>query len=101
MTPVTKDTVKEEKAVNTEEKPIEAEAKPEGKESGILVSCYAVVSYGVRLVVNDVVFLVDGLPSIVYARLGFQDLAFGDLTSMLFFIAQGWLHAKTFYGKMG
>ncbi|KAL0761926.1 hypothetical protein Bca101_078076 [Brassica carinata] len=32
MTPVTKDTVKEEKAVNTEEKPIEAEAKPEGKE---------------------------------------------------------------------
>ncbi|KAF3591608.1 hypothetical protein DY000_02025835, partial [Brassica cretica] len=31
MTPVTKDTVKEEKAVNTEEEPIEAEAKPEGK----------------------------------------------------------------------
>ncbi|KAF8105541.1 hypothetical protein N665_0157s0116 [Sinapis alba] len=31
MTPVTKDTVPEEKAVNTEEKPIEAEVKPEGK----------------------------------------------------------------------
>ncbi|CAF2089456.1 unnamed protein product [Brassica napus] len=32
MTPVTKDTVKEEKAVNTEEEPIETEVKPEGKE---------------------------------------------------------------------
>lgn len=33
MTPLTKDTVvPEEKAVNTEEKPIEAEVKPEGKE---------------------------------------------------------------------
>ncbi|XP_048591177.1 uncharacterized protein At2g34160-like [Brassica napus] len=31
MTPVTKDTVKEEKAVNTEEEPIETEVKPEGK----------------------------------------------------------------------
>ena len=35
--------------------------------------------------------LVD-LPSIVSARLGFQDLVFGDLTSMLFFISRGWLH---------
>ncbi|KAJ4900724.1 Alba DNA/RNA-binding protein [Raphanus sativus] len=33
MTPLTKDTVvPEEKALNTEEKPIEAEVKPEGKE---------------------------------------------------------------------
>ncbi|CAN7048949.1 unnamed protein product, partial [Brassica oleracea var. botrytis] len=39
------------------------------------------------LVVIDVVFLVAGLPSIVSARLGFQDLVFGDLTSMLIFIA--------------
>ncbi|KAG2239776.1 hypothetical protein Bca52824_091473 [Brassica carinata] len=31
MTPATKDTVPEKKAVNTEEKPIEAEVKPEGK----------------------------------------------------------------------
>ena len=35
--------------------------------------------------------LVD-LPSIVSTRLDFQDLFFGDLTSMLFFIARGWLH---------
>ena len=40
---------------------------------------------GQSLVVIDVVFLVAGLPSIVFARLGFQDLAFGDLTSMFFF----------------
>ena len=40
---------------------------------------------GKSLVVIDVVFLVDGLPSIVFARLGFQDLVFGDLTSMFFF----------------
>uniref|UniRef100_A0A0D3D508 HAT C-terminal dimerisation domain-containing protein n=1 Tax=Brassica oleracea var. oleracea TaxID=109376 RepID=A0A0D3D508_BRAOL len=39
------------------------------------------------LVVIDVVFLVAGLLSIVSARLGFQDLVFGDLTSMLIFIA--------------
>ncbi|KAL0890819.1 hypothetical protein Bca101_014802 [Brassica carinata] len=31
MTPATKDTVPEKKAVNTEEKPIEAEVRPEGK----------------------------------------------------------------------
>ncbi|KAF2543192.1 hypothetical protein F2Q68_00029682 [Brassica cretica] len=37
------------------------------------------------LVVIDVVFLVAGLPSIVSARLGSQDLVFGDLTSMFFF----------------
>ncbi|KAF2536054.1 hypothetical protein F2Q68_00019554 [Brassica cretica] len=37
------------------------------------------------LVVIDVVFLVDGLPSIVFARLGFQDLVFGGLNSMFFF----------------
>ena len=45
------------------------------------------------LVVFDVVFLVVGLPSIVLARLGFQDLVFGDLTSMLSFIARGQLHS--------
>ncbi|KAH0859345.1 hypothetical protein HID58_087606 [Brassica napus] len=44
------------------------------------------------LVVIDFVFLVAGLPSIVSARLGFQDRVFGDLTSMLFFIVRGWLH---------
>ena len=44
---------------------------------------------GQILVVFDVVFLVVGLPSIVFACLGFQDLVFGDLTSMLSFIARG------------
>ena len=48
---------------------------------------------GQILVVFDVVFLVVGLPSIVLARLGFQDLVFGDLTSMLSFIARGQLHS--------
>ena len=33
-----------------------------------------------------------GLPSIVPAHLGFQDLVFGDLTYMLSFIARGWFH---------
>ncbi|KAH0868174.1 hypothetical protein HID58_075196, partial [Brassica napus] len=47
---------------------------------------------GQSLVFIDVVFLVADLPSIVSARLGFQDLVFGDLTSMLFFIARGWSH---------
>ena len=51
-----------------------------------------IVGLGQSLVVIDVVFLVAGLSSIVSARLGFQDLVFGDLTSMLFFIARGWLH---------
>ncbi|KAH0889756.1 LOW QUALITY PROTEIN: hypothetical protein HID58_052185, partial [Brassica napus] len=50
---------------------------------GILVPCCTVVSYGVKLhlvglgqslVVTDVVFLVNGLSSIVFVRLGFQDL---------------------------
>ncbi|KAL0759401.1 hypothetical protein Bca101_075551 [Brassica carinata] len=45
------------------------------------------VSVTQSLVVIDVVFLVAGLLSIVSARLGFQDLVFGDLTSMLIFIA--------------
>ncbi|KAH0898668.1 LOW QUALITY PROTEIN: hypothetical protein HID58_048236, partial [Brassica napus] len=40
-------------------------------------------------VVFDVVFL---SLTCLSARLGFQDLVFGDLTSMLFFIARGWLH---------
>ncbi|KAH0930102.1 LOW QUALITY PROTEIN: hypothetical protein HID58_015829, partial [Brassica napus] len=43
---------------------------------------------GQSLVVIDVVFLIVGLPSIVSARFGFQDLVFGDLTSMLFFIVE-------------
>ncbi|WZZ67221.1 hypothetical protein YC2023_078591 [Brassica napus] len=47
---------------------------------------------GQSLVIFDVVFLVVGLPSIVSARLGFQDLVFGVLTSMLSFIAQERLH---------
>ncbi|KAH0903069.1 hypothetical protein HID58_042572, partial [Brassica napus] len=50
------------------------------------------VGLGQSLVVIDVVFLIVGLPSIVSARLGFQDLIFGDLTSTLFSIARGWLH---------
>ncbi|KAH0904573.1 hypothetical protein HID58_044076, partial [Brassica napus] len=41
----------------------------------------------------DVVFLVVGLPSIISARLGFQDLVFGVLTFMLSFIDRGWLHS--------
>ncbi|KAH0892840.1 hypothetical protein HID58_055269 [Brassica napus] len=40
------------------------------------------------LVVFKVVFLVVGLPSIVHSRLGFQDMSFGDLTS----IARGRFH---------
>ncbi|KAF3510297.1 hypothetical protein F2Q69_00010000 [Brassica cretica] len=48
---------------------------------------------GQSLVVFDVVFLVVGLPSIVSACLGFQDLVFGVLTSMLSFIARGRLHS--------
>ncbi|KAH0878193.1 hypothetical protein HID58_065587 [Brassica napus] len=47
---------------------------------------------GQSLVVFDVVFLNVGLPSIVTARLDFQDLIFGVLTSMLSFIARGRLH---------
>ncbi|KAL0643829.1 hypothetical protein Bca4012_042119 [Brassica carinata] len=43
---------------------------------------------GQSLVVFDVVFFVVGLLSIVSARLGFQDLVFGSLTSMLSFIAR-------------
>ncbi|KAL0665337.1 hypothetical protein Bca4012_102175 [Brassica carinata] len=43
---------------------------------------------GQSLVVFDVVFLNVGLPSIVTARLDFQDLIFGVLTSMLSFIAR-------------
>ena len=39
---------------------------------------------GQSLVVFDVVFLVVGLPSIVSASLGIQDLVSGVLTSMLF-----------------
>ena len=47
---------------------------------------------GQSLVVLDVVFFVVGLPSIVSARLGFQDLVFGVLTSMLSLIARGRVH---------
>ncbi|KAF3503089.1 hypothetical protein F2Q69_00042210 [Brassica cretica] len=54
-------------------------------------NCISLV--GQRLVVFDVVFLVVGLPSIVFARLGFQDLVFGVLTSMLSFIARERLHS--------
>ncbi|KAF3555347.1 hypothetical protein F2Q69_00011540 [Brassica cretica] len=50
------------------------------------------LSDSMSLIVIDVVFLVAGLPSIVSAHLGFQDLVFGDLTSRLFFIARGCLH---------
>ncbi|KAL0711550.1 hypothetical protein Bca4012_018528 [Brassica carinata] len=35
---------------------------------------------GSKFVVFDVVFLIVCLSSIAYARLGFQDLVFGDLT---------------------
>ncbi|KAH0883522.1 hypothetical protein HID58_059618, partial [Brassica napus] len=48
---------------------------------------------GQSFVVFDVLFLVVGLPSIVFARLGFEDLVFGVLTSMLSFIARGRLHS--------
>ena len=48
---------------------------------------------GQSLFVFDFVFLVVGLPSIVSARFGFQDLVFGVLTSMLSFIARGRLHS--------
>ncbi|KAH0901511.1 hypothetical protein HID58_041014 [Brassica napus] len=47
---------------------------------------------GQSLFVFDFVFSVVGLPSIVSARFGFQDLVFGVLTSMLSFIARGRLH---------
>ena len=43
---------------------------------------------GQSLVVFKVIFLVVSLPSIVLSRLGFQDMVFGDLTS----IARGRLH---------
>ncbi|KAH0942165.1 hypothetical protein HID58_001802 [Brassica napus] len=43
---------------------------------------------GSELVVFDVVFLIFGLPSVVPARVGFQDLVFGDMTSMLSFITR-------------
>ena len=52
---------------------------------------------GQSLVVFDVVFLNVGLPSIVTARLGFQDLVFGVLTSMLSFIARGRLHSFFYF----
>ncbi|KAF2586266.1 hypothetical protein F2Q70_00037164 [Brassica cretica] len=48
---------------------------------------------GHSLFVFDFVFLVVGLPSIVSARFGFQDLVFGVLTSMLSFITRGRLHS--------
>ncbi|KAH0859220.1 LOW QUALITY PROTEIN: hypothetical protein HID58_087481, partial [Brassica napus] len=47
------------------------------------------VGLGQSSVVFDVVFL---SLTCLSARLGFQDLVFGDLTSMLFFISRGWLH---------
>ncbi|KAH0859179.1 hypothetical protein HID58_044110, partial [Brassica napus] len=43
---------------------------------------------GQSLVVFEVVFLVVGLPLLLPSRLGFQDMVFGDLTS----IARGRLH---------
>ena len=52
----------------------------------------ASLGFGQSLVVFDVVFPVVGLPSIVFARIGFQDLAFGDLTSMLSFITRRRFH---------
>ncbi|KAH0856940.1 LOW QUALITY PROTEIN: hypothetical protein HID58_085201, partial [Brassica napus] len=58
----------------------------------VLAKKLNLVGLGQSLVVIDVVFLVAGLLSKVSARLGFQDLVFGDLTSMLSFIARGWLH---------
>ncbi|KAF3509963.1 hypothetical protein F2Q69_00009426 [Brassica cretica] len=48
---------------------------------------------GQSLFVFDFVFLVVGLPSVVSARFGFQDLVFGVLTSMLSFIARGRLYS--------
>ncbi|KAH0865106.1 LOW QUALITY PROTEIN: hypothetical protein HID58_082317, partial [Brassica napus] len=44
---------------------------------------------GQSSIVFDVFFL---SLTCLYARLGFQDLVFDDLTSMLFFIARGGLH---------
>ncbi|KAH0892530.1 LOW QUALITY PROTEIN: hypothetical protein HID58_054959 [Brassica napus] len=61
--------------------------------SGVLAKKLHLIGLGQSLVVIDVVFLVAGLPLIVYIRLGFQDLLFGDLTSMLFFLPRGWLHS--------
>ncbi|KAF3567185.1 hypothetical protein DY000_02011646 [Brassica cretica] len=52
----------------------------------------ASLGFGQSLVVFDVVFPVVGLPSIVFARIGFQDLVFGDLTSMLSFITRRRFH---------
>ena len=48
---------------------------------------------GQSLVIFDVVFLNVGLPSIVSARLGFQDLVFGVLISMPSIIARERLHS--------
>ncbi|KAH0893225.1 hypothetical protein HID58_055654, partial [Brassica napus] len=48
---------------------------------------------GQSLVVFNVVFLVVGLPSIVLARLGFQDLVSVDMTPMFSFIARGRFHS--------
>ncbi|KAH0873678.1 LOW QUALITY PROTEIN: hypothetical protein HID58_071040, partial [Brassica napus] len=46
------------------------------------------ISLGWILIVFEVVFLAVGLPSIVPSHVGFQDMVFGDLTS----IARGRLH---------
>ncbi|CAG7901378.1 unnamed protein product, partial [Brassica rapa] len=48
---------------------------------------------GQSLLVLNIVFFVVGLPSIVSGHLGFQDLVFSVLTSMLSFITQGRLHS--------
>ena len=47
---------------------------------------------GQSLIILYVVFLVVGLQWVVPAQLGFQDLVFGDLTSMLSFVVRGWLY---------
>ena len=47
---------------------------------------------GQSLIIFYVVFLVVGLQWVVPAQLGFQDLVFGDLTSMLSFIVRGRLY---------
>ncbi|KAH0888993.1 hypothetical protein HID58_051422, partial [Brassica napus] len=53
-------------------------------------SCAELHLFGLSqsLVVFEVVFLVVGLPLLLLSRLGFQDMVFGDLTS----IARGRLH---------
>ncbi|KAG5388588.1 hypothetical protein IGI04_030129 [Brassica rapa subsp. trilocularis] len=76
--------------------------------SGILVPCYGVVSYGVKLdlvelgqslVVIDVIFLVVGLPSIVSTRLGFQDrLEDGSTVWIVFFSVYALYAWKVVYG---